>query len=201
GEVVVQRGRPDAEFAGQPPGRQGVEAFAVHDRGGDVHDALSGQDRLTRSGHPDSVLPSKGVDRLRYQETNTGSLVDGPGERWRPASVPAPRGTGAAPGPGAVPARAGGPVRPVLDGAAVRPAGRGQRTVGSVRLAGDPVGRTLRLHAGRTATRLLRPGALVHTGHRPAGDAILDAAMVAEPTFGCRFTDGPHTAFVGAACR
>ena len=41
----------------------------------------------------------------------------------------------------------------------------------------------------------------VHTGHRPAGDAILDAAMVAEPTFGCRFTDGPHTAFVGAACR
>lgn len=34
-----------------------------------------------------------------------------------------------------------------------------------------------------------------HTGHQAAGDAILDAAAVADPTFGCRFTqESPGTA-------
>lgn len=41
------------------------------------------------------------------------------------------------------------------------------------------------------------------TGDRPAGDDILDRGDVAEPAFGCRFTDptpGAHRTFVGAAC-
>ncbi|WIM94040.1 phthalyl amidase [Actinoplanes oblitus] len=38
------------------------------------------------------------------------------------------------------------------------------------------------------------------TGHRPAGDAILDRRAVAEDTFGCRFTNGAHTTFVAPAC-
>lgn len=44
----------------------------------------------------------------------------------------------------------------------------------------------------------------VRTGHRPAGDAVLDRRAVARPTFGCRFTDptpGTHPGFVAAeAC-
>ncbi|HZD00922.1 MAG TPA: phthalyl amidase [Actinomycetes bacterium] len=40
----------------------------------------------------------------------------------------------------------------------------------------------------------------VRTGHRPDGDDILNRHKVAEPTFGCRFTDGPHPEFVGVAC-
>jgi hypothetical protein len=40
----------------------------------------------------------------------------------------------------------------------------------------------------------------VRSGHRPAGDDILDRHDVAEPTFGCRFTDGAHPEFVGVAC-
>ena len=40
----------------------------------------------------------------------------------------------------------------------------------------------------------------VRTGYRPAGDDILNAARVAEPTFGCRFTDGPHAFFAGVPC-
>jgi hypothetical protein len=40
----------------------------------------------------------------------------------------------------------------------------------------------------------------VRTGHRPAGDDILSAREVARPTFGCRFTDGPHPEFVGVPC-
>jgi len=42
----------------------------------------------------------------------------------------------------------------------------------------------------------------VRTGHRPAGDPILDPRAVAQPTFGCRFTDptpGAHPGFVAAA--
>src|SRR5262249_54908325 len=35
----------------------------------------------------------------------------------------------------------------------------------------------------------------VRTGQRPAGDDILNAREVAKPTFGCRFTDGPHPEF------
>ena len=40
----------------------------------------------------------------------------------------------------------------------------------------------------------------VRTGHRAAGDDILSARAVARPTFGCRFTDGPHPEFVGRPC-
>jgi hypothetical protein len=40
----------------------------------------------------------------------------------------------------------------------------------------------------------------VRTGDRPAGDNILSAREVARPTFGCRFTDGPHPEFVGSPC-
>jgi hypothetical protein len=40
----------------------------------------------------------------------------------------------------------------------------------------------------------------VRDGHRPAGDDILDRGEVARPTFGCRFTDGPHPEFAGVAC-
>jgi hypothetical protein len=35
----------------------------------------------------------------------------------------------------------------------------------------------------------------VRTGERPAGDNILNAQQVAKPTFGCRFTNGPHPEF------
>jgi hypothetical protein len=35
----------------------------------------------------------------------------------------------------------------------------------------------------------------VRTGQRPAGDDILNAREVANPTFGCRFTEGPHPEF------
>jgi hypothetical protein len=40
----------------------------------------------------------------------------------------------------------------------------------------------------------------VHTGRRPAGDAVLDPRAVASPSFGCRFTDGPHPGFVATPC-
>jgi hypothetical protein len=40
----------------------------------------------------------------------------------------------------------------------------------------------------------------VSTGHRPAGDAILDRRTVADPRFGCRFTVGVRPAFVAPAC-
>jgi len=42
--------------------------------------------------------------------------------------------------------------------------------------------------------------AWVHTGHRPAGDAVLDRRAVASPSFGCRFTRGTHAFFVAPAC-
>jgi hypothetical protein len=40
----------------------------------------------------------------------------------------------------------------------------------------------------------------VRTGDHPAGDDILDPPTVAAPTFGCRFTNGPHPEFVGSPC-
>ncbi|GIF20166.1 dienelactone hydrolase [Actinoplanes tereljensis] len=40
----------------------------------------------------------------------------------------------------------------------------------------------------------------IQTGHRPAGDAILNPKVVASPTFGCRFTRGTHPTFVATAC-
>jgi len=40
----------------------------------------------------------------------------------------------------------------------------------------------------------------MHTGHRPAGDAILNPKAVASPGFGCRFTRGTHQYFVAPAC-
>jgi hypothetical protein len=43
----------------------------------------------------------------------------------------------------------------------------------------------------------------VRTGHRPAGDRVRDARVVASPTFGCKFTDqtpGAHAGFVAPAC-
>ncbi|HET9078188.1 MAG TPA: hypothetical protein VFN68_14720 [Acidimicrobiales bacterium] len=40
----------------------------------------------------------------------------------------------------------------------------------------------------------------IHTGQRAAGDNILDPRAVSSPTFGCRFTVGPHPAFQGVAC-
>ncbi|HEY6747791.1 MAG TPA: hypothetical protein VI357_18995 [Mycobacteriales bacterium] len=43
----------------------------------------------------------------------------------------------------------------------------------------------------------------VRNGHRPAGDRITDARVVASPAFGCRFTDrtpGTHPGFVAPAC-
>ena len=56
-------------------------------------------------------------------------------------------------------------------------------------------------HCGFTQAELERGFAdLVHwvrSGHRPAGDDILDQEAVAKPTFGCRFTDGAHPEFVG----
>jgi hypothetical protein len=40
----------------------------------------------------------------------------------------------------------------------------------------------------------------VDSGHRPAGDAILDRRTVSSPAFGCRFTNGTHQFFVAPAC-
>jgi hypothetical protein len=43
----------------------------------------------------------------------------------------------------------------------------------------------------------------VRSGHRPAGDRVLDPRAVASPSFGCRFTDrtpGTHPGFVAPAC-
>jgi hypothetical protein len=40
----------------------------------------------------------------------------------------------------------------------------------------------------------------VDTGHRPAGDPILDRRAVASPSFGCRFTRGTHQFFDAPAC-
>jgi hypothetical protein len=33
------------------------------------------------------------------------------------------------------------------------------------------------------------------TGHRAVGDDILNPTVVAQPSFGCTFTDGPHPEF------
>lgn len=59
-------------------------------------------------------------------------------------------------------------------------------------------------HCGFTPAELERGFAdlvgWVRTGHRPAGDDILSRREVAKPTFGCRFTDGPHPEFTGVAC-
>jgi pimeloyl-ACP methyl ester carboxylesterase len=66
------------------------------------------------------------------------------------------------------------------------------------------VGRAIRevTHCGYTSSELTSAfSALVswiHTGKRPAGDAILDPRRVASPLFGCRFTDptpGAHPEF------
>ncbi|MCY1136534.1 prolyl oligopeptidase family serine peptidase [Actinoplanes sp. Pm04-4] len=40
----------------------------------------------------------------------------------------------------------------------------------------------------------------IATGHRPAGDAVLNRRAVADPAFGCRFTRGAHRTFVAPAC-
>jgi hypothetical protein len=40
----------------------------------------------------------------------------------------------------------------------------------------------------------------VDTGRRPAGDPVLLRAVVAGPTFGCRFTEGEHPNFSAPAC-
>ncbi|MBU2667898.1 lysophospholipase [Actinoplanes bogorensis] len=40
----------------------------------------------------------------------------------------------------------------------------------------------------------------IATGHRPAGDAILNRRAVADPSFGCRWTRGAHPGFVAPAC-
>jgi hypothetical protein len=40
----------------------------------------------------------------------------------------------------------------------------------------------------------------VRTGHRPAGDAILDRRVVARDDFGCQFTVGVRADFVAPAC-
>ena len=60
------------------------------------------------------------------------------------------------------------------------------------------------VHCGFTPAELQRGFSdlvrWVRTGHRPAGDNILSAREVARPTFGCRFTDGPHPEFVGSPC-
>jgi hypothetical protein len=40
----------------------------------------------------------------------------------------------------------------------------------------------------------------IRTGHRPAGDAILDRRTVAAPAFGCRFTQGTHPVFAATPC-
>jgi hypothetical protein len=40
----------------------------------------------------------------------------------------------------------------------------------------------------------------VRTGHRPAGDNLLNPRAVANPAYGCRFTQGTHANFVAPAC-
>lgn len=59
-------------------------------------------------------------------------------------------------------------------------------------------------HCGYTQDELKRGFAdlvkWVRTGHRAAGDDILDPKDVADRAFGCRFTDGPHPDFSGPAC-
>jgi hypothetical protein len=40
----------------------------------------------------------------------------------------------------------------------------------------------------------------VRTGADPTGDDILNQDAVADPAFGCRFTDGTHPLFTGTAC-
>jgi hypothetical protein len=59
-------------------------------------------------------------------------------------------------------------------------------------------------HCGFTAAELQQGFSdlvrWVRTGQHPDGDAILDRNRVADPAFGCRFTNGPHPEFVGAPC-
>lgn len=40
----------------------------------------------------------------------------------------------------------------------------------------------------------------VRTGHRPAGDAVLDPRTVADASFGCRFTNGAHPNYAASVC-
>ncbi|WP_305788050.1 alpha/beta hydrolase family protein [Symbioplanes lichenis] len=40
----------------------------------------------------------------------------------------------------------------------------------------------------------------IRTGHRAAGDAVLDRRAVADPAFGCRWTRGRHANFVAPPC-
>jgi hypothetical protein len=40
----------------------------------------------------------------------------------------------------------------------------------------------------------------LRTGHRAAGDAILDRRAVASDYFGCRFTNGPHANYAASVC-
>ncbi|BCY12722.1 S9 family peptidase [Actinoplanes sp. L3-i22] len=40
----------------------------------------------------------------------------------------------------------------------------------------------------------------LRTGHRPAGDAILDRRTVADDSFGCRFTNGAHPNYAASPC-
>ncbi|WP_250036470.1 alpha/beta hydrolase family protein [Paractinoplanes maris] len=40
----------------------------------------------------------------------------------------------------------------------------------------------------------------IGTGHRPAGDAILNRRAVADKAFGCRWTNGTHRGFVAPPC-
>jgi acetyl esterase/lipase len=52
--------------------------------------------------------------------------------------------------------------------------------------------------AAEFSTAFLDLVSWVHTGVKPAGDDFLDPSAVADPEFGCAFTNGPH--FLGTTC-
>ena len=102
-------------------------------------------------------------------------------------------------GPGAHAARPRRPVRPVLDGAGLRAAGRrrGSRTSWCSARSAESATATTATELVTGFTDLVR---WVEAGVHPAGDNVLDPAVVASPTYGCAaFTTttrnlGPFTA-------
>lgn len=91
--------------------------------------------------------------------------------------------------PGPEPARAGGPVRAVLDGADLREGSRPEPPVAAARPARRPHGAALRVLGRGSGSGLGRPRPVDRQGPRPAGDVTTKPSTVARPDYGCRFSD------------
>ena len=101
--------------------------------------------------------------------------------------------------PGDDPAHHRRPAGPVLDGTDLRQA-RGRARAGR---PADPASDPRNLHCDFTPQELGAAfddlAAAVRTGERPAGDDVLDPAAVADPRYGCRFSEGSHPFFTASA--